>query len=204
MIKYLKEINVKKLLAGFLIIELVSALLVSCGKDTSKTPGPTGPDTTVVLDLSVVGNWEGLMPGISLINFDGAKIFVDISKTDSVFSLVTLDPAKDTTKNPAIKDTSLVLTGVWKLNMNKDSILLICDTGRIIDTTQNILAPREVRGLVIPMAIAISKNSSTGDIEWVVGFTELVPIGPMLGLDLSSYPSSLLEVLTVTLAKKKQ
>jgi hypothetical protein len=181
-----------------LLTALVAALLLSCGHDAPNNTGVSG------LDTSVVGNWYGMMPPIPLMKFNGAKIFVDISKTDSVFSLVTFDTTRDTTKNPAIKDTSLILTGTWKLNAANDSILLKCDTGRIIDTTLNILSPRAVRGQIIPMVIDISKNPSTGDIEWSVPLTEMVPLAPFLGLDLSSIPVSILQLVTITLVKVQQ
>lgn len=185
------------------MVGVVSLLLMSCG-DTKDKPGPTGVDTTAVLDLTVVGDWEGMMASIPALKFNGAKIFVDISKTDSVFSLVTLNPAKDTTEYPAIKDTTLVLEGGWKLNTKKDSILLICDSGRIIDTTLNILSPRDVKGQVIPMAIKISENPSTTDIEWEVALTDLVPLAPMLGMDLSIFSPSLLQVVKIILIKRRQ
>lgn len=175
---------------------LTITLLLSCGHDSGPVP-----------DTSAVGDWYGFMIPIHLsgiMEFNGAKIFVDISKTDSLFSLVTLDTTRDTTKNPSIKDTSLVLTGAWKLNATQDSILLICDTGRIIDTTLDSLSPREVKGRIIPMAINISDNPSSGDVEWEVPLTEMVPLAPLLGMDLSGVNSSILDAVIIVMIKVKQ
>lgn len=178
-------------------------MIMSCGKDS--TPGGQG---LMVLDETVVGNWEGSIPPLTvagIINFNGVFIFVEISKTDSSFAIVARDTSRDTAKNPAIKDTSLILTGAWKLNLPQDSILLICDTGRVIDTALNILVPRDsVKGKTIPMGIKISKNASTNDIVWDVALADLLPLAPLLGMDLTGVPTGIQELMKIVLKKRSQ
>lgn len=175
-------------------------LLVACGKDSPNNSGPQNTDTTVVMDLSVVGDWVAILAIPPIIN---QKIFVDISKTDSAFLIVTRDPSRDTTKNPAIKDTTLVLTGHWGINNGKDSLLLLCDTSRIIDTAKNELSPRNVRGKTIPLPIQINKNSTSGDIEWEIALFDFVPLAQLLNIDLSNYVA-LLKDIRLILVKVRQ
>jgi hypothetical protein len=190
----------------FSMAGLLSILLMTCGKDSSNNPGPLGQDTTHIgplpLDLSVVGKWEGVMAQIG--SFNGAKIFVEIAKTDSAFRLVSLDPKRNPALNPAILDTSLVLTGKWRLNTVKDSILLLCDQSRIIDTSLNILRPNDVSGQIVPMLISISKDQTSGDIGWLIALQDLVPLSPMLGIDLTGVNVTVLQVIKILLVKKLQ
>lgn len=182
-----------------LLAFLAFIVLMTCGKDSPNNSGTPNTDTTAVMDLSVVGDWEGVMFFPGIIN---EKVFIDIAKADSNFFLVTCDSTRDTTKNPAIKDTTLVLSGTWKLNTTNDSIVLLCDTSRIIDTTLNVLSPRNVRGQTIPIFVNISKN--TNDIEWTITYADLVPLATLLNLNLTGYPIDVLKIFTVLLVKKKQ
>ncbi|MBN1129409.1 MAG: hypothetical protein JXA71_10505 [Chitinispirillaceae bacterium] len=172
----------------------IGALLVlSCGDGVDNGNGQ--------MDTSVVGYWEGVMEPITLMGFKGASIFNHI-RADSTFLLVTLDTSRSDTSR--IKDTTLYLAGKWRLNEPKDSILLLPDTCRIIDTAQNILVPRAVSGETIPMFVFIIKNDATGQIEWTVFGTDLVPLGPLLGIDLSGVPTDLLKIITIALYKRRQ
>jgi hypothetical protein len=170
-------------------------LFLSCGDE------PDGGVTE--MDTSVIGFWEGMIEELDVFGFDGARIYTRITGPDSSFSLVslTLDTAS------TVQDTTLDMAGKWSMNAVRDSILLLPDTCRIIDTTLNTLVPREVRGSIIPLPLDISKNSVTGTIEWMVSFADLVPIAPLLGIDLSGIPIELITQLTkskVTMFKRSQ
>ena len=154
------------------------------------------------MDLSVVGYWEGAMEPIPFVGFKGAQIFNRITAVDSAFTLVTLDTSRGIDR--PIRDTTLYLAGKWRLNVPGDSILLLPDTCRIIDTAQNILVPREVRGQTIPMLINISTYQPTGEIEWTVAIADLMPLAPLLGLNLSGIPPGLLQAVQIILVKRWQ
>jgi hypothetical protein len=186
----------KKSLVLLGISGLLAAVLFSCSdKGTSNNSGPK------VLDTSVNGQWHGEMGAIQMVHFNGEKIFAHFSG-DSTFSLITRDTTRVAT--PGIFDTTLVLNGTWRLNTPKDSVLLLLDTCRIIDTTQNMLVPRLVRGQTIPVFVSIAKNPDDGYIEWQIVLTDFVPLAPLLGLDLSNVPKSLLQVIKIVLAKTSQ
>ncbi|MBN2035881.1 MAG: hypothetical protein JW768_03985 [Chitinispirillaceae bacterium] len=160
-----------------------------------------GPDSGVTeMDTSVIGFWEGMVEELEAIGFDGARIYTRITGPDSSFQLVSL--ALDTASS--IQDTTLDMAGKWRMNAILDSILLLPDTCRIIDTTLNTLMPRQVRGSTIPLPMHISKNSVTGTIEWMVSFADLVPVAPLLGIDLTGVPISLLTGSKITLFKRSQ
>jgi len=172
---------------------LCSALLFSCGDNENTGPGQ--------MDTSVIGYWEGRIDPVFV--FDGMRFFTRISGSDSTFRLVSL--SLDTASTSS--DTTLDMAGKWRMNSVRDSILLLPDTCRIIDTAKNILVPREVKGSIIPLPVAISKNSTTGDIEWAMSFAELIPIAPLLGIDLSGFPSEVLAGFKnsrITLFKRSQ
>ncbi len=174
----------KKIFIPFVIAGILALMLFSCSNKgtNSKNSGPLALDTTVV------GTWQGAMGAIQLIHFNGEKIFAHFSSGDSYhFHSYTRDTTRAAT--PVILDTTLALNGAWRLNALKDSVLLLCDTCRIIDTTLNILVPRLVRGQTIPVFITIAKNPDDGYIEWQIALTDFVPLAPLLGLDLSNAPA---------------
>jgi hypothetical protein len=180
----------------FGIAGIAAVMLFSCSdKGTSNNNGPE------VLDTSVNGKWQGEIGAIQLVHFNGEKIFAHFSG-DSTFSLITRDTTRAAT--PRILDTMLVLTGTWRLTPPKDSVLLLLDTCTIIDTALNILVPRSVRGQTVPVFISIAKNPDDGYIEWQIALTDFVPLAPLLGLDLSNVPVSILQVIKVVLAKTSQ
>lgn len=159
------------------------------------------------LDLTVVGKWEGAMAAIPYMQFNGAQIFAAFRNIDSTFRLVTRDATRGQTL--PIKDTTLILTGTWTIvkardASTKDSVLLKCDSGMIVDTALKALVPRDVKGQVIPVCISIARNSQNQNIEWTVALTDLVPLAPMMGLNLSGVPTSLLKLISVVLVKKSQ
>jgi hypothetical protein len=176
----------------FALILFSSALLFSCGESENAGPGQ--------MDTSVIGYWEGMLGELSMFGFDGARIYTRIKKTDSSFQLIslTLDTAS------TIRDTTLIMAGKWRLNTPKDSILLLPDTCRIIDTTLDSLVPRDVKGTIIPLPIQISRNSSTGDIEWMVSFADMVPVAPLLGINLSGIDPRWLKDSKITMFKRSQ
>jgi hypothetical protein len=149
----------------------------------------------------VVGKWYGTMTPIMAIKFKGAKIFTHIADSDSAFILTTRDTTRDTTL--AIKDTTLVLSGIWRLNAAKDSVLLLPDTCRVVDTTLNTLVPRPVKGQVIPMFMNISKNPDNGKVEWEVALIDLVPLAPLIGINLTGVDQSVLQVVKIILEKRE-
>lgn len=169
----------------------IPALWFSCGESENGTGE---------MDTSVIGFWEGKIEALPPFGFDGARIFTRISKPDSSFMLVslTLDTAN------SIQDTTLDMAGAWRMNAPRDSILLLPDTCRIIDTTSQILMPKEVQGVTIPMPVDIKRNSSTGIIEWTVSFADLIPMAPLLGIDLSGIPVNTLVGQKMTLFKRSQ
>ncbi len=166
----------------FTAVFLISALL-SCSPDSNV---PSSLDTTVV------GKWQGAIGAITTFNFRGEKIFVNISRTDSSFLLVTRDTTRASTQ--VIKDTMLVLLGAWRLNGPGDSVLLLCDSCRVVDTTLNILSQRQVQGQVIPVATAIDRQPG-GPVLWHVSLYDLSPLMPYIGLDLSGIPPNMLKTL---------
>jgi hypothetical protein len=171
-----------------------AVLLLSCGDNADDGNGQP--------DLSVIGYWEGSMGPIPFINFKGVQIFNRITAVDSTFTLVTLDTSQGTVL--PIRDTTLYLAGKWRLNVPGDSIMLLPDTCRIIDTAQNILVSRAVRGDTIPMWKNIIKNDASGQVEWTVYGTDLVLLGPLIGINLSGTPASLLKMMVIVLTKTRQ
>ncbi|MDD5675625.1 MAG: hypothetical protein PHC61_15755 [Chitinivibrionales bacterium] len=207
----------KKAFVLFAAVGIMTGVLFSCSDnpsgasntnpphDTTGTIDTSHHDSTVQLDTTVRGKWAGAMGAITLIHFHGEKIFVNISGSDSTFALITRDTLIDTTLNSSIKDTTLVLTGKWRLKPLQDSILLLCESGRIIDTTLHALVSRDsVAGQRIPMNISIYRNSQLGTIEWKVILTDLIPLAPYLHIDLSTTPLSVLQVIQIILVKKSQ
>ena len=185
----------------FGITGLLAAALFSCGdKGTSSNNGPLALDTTVA------GTWQGAIGEIHLqnpvIDFNGEKIFVHFSGGNSTFSLITRDSTRFTI--PHISDTTLVLTGAWSYNTPKDSVLLVCDTCRIVDTTLNLLVPRQVRGQRIPVFKNIAKNSYDGYIEWEIQLRDFLPIAPLLGLNISTVDPQYFAGTIIVLAKMSQ
>lgn len=193
-----KEVPMKKVFVPFVITGILALALFSCSDKGTNTKN-SGP---LALDTTVVGTWQGAMGAIQLIHFNGEKIFAHFSSGDSTFYLITRDTTRAAT--PVILDTTLVLNGAWRLNAPKDSVLLLLDTCRIIDTTLNVLVPRLVRGQIIPVFINIARNPDDGYIEWQIALTDFVPLAPLLGLDLSNAPLSVLQVIKVVLAKMSQ
>jgi hypothetical protein len=169
-----------------------AALWLSCGENENEDGGQ--------MDTSVIGYWEGRIEALPTFGFDGARIFTRISGWDSSFTLISL--TLDTANN--IQDTTLDMAGRWRMNVPEDSILLLPDTCRIIDTTLNILVPKNVTGVVIPLPVDIKRNSSTAIIEWTVSFADLVPMAPLLGIDLSGIPLIALVGQKITLFKRSQ
>lgn len=176
---------------------MAAVALFSCGDKATDTGG------TSQLDLTVVGKWEGELPSYPGV-MNGVKIFATITGADSTFALITRDPTKDTMQNVSIKDTTLVLTGTWRLNALKDSILLICGSCRIIDTLQNILVARSVEGQIVPIFINIYKEQTSGAIDWEIVLTDFIPLAPLLGINLSGIPVALLQGISIVLVKKSQ
>jgi hypothetical protein len=179
----------------FAIAGILSAVLFSC----------SDKGTNVSLDATVVGTWQGAIGAIHLqnvIDFNGEKIFVNISSGDSTFALITRDTTRAAT--PFIHDTTLDLTGSWSLNAQKDSILLLCDSCRIIDTTLNTLVPRLVRGQIIPVFVNIARNNDDGYIEWQIVLTDFLPIAPLMGLNIPASSAGLLSGTIIVLAKMSQ
>jgi hypothetical protein len=190
---------------------LVAAILFSCSKNS-----PTSSTGQTTMDLTVVGLWNGALGAIPYIHFNGEKIIAHFSGADSTFSLITRDVTRGDTL--PIKDTTLVLLGTWRLNSPKDSVLLTCDTSRIIDTTLNILKPRAVRGQVVPVCIKdnnpahsdpalkneIKSNSSTGAINWQIAMTDFIPLAPLLNINIPDAQKPLLAAVILVLEKTSQ
>jgi hypothetical protein len=185
----------KRKIAGVLAMAAVATMLFSCGDD--KPSGPAGMDT------SCVGEWIGAMEPIPLAGFNGAKIFAHLESQPQTFELLTRDTTRGTSS--AIKDTTLALTGTWSLNAAKDSVLLTCDTGKIIDTALNILKPLSVRGQVIPVYLKIAVNPATSAIEWDIAFSDFLPLAPLLGITIpQGIPPSVWQAIRIILLKTKQ
>lgn len=174
---------------------IMVAIFLSCSNGPTQT-------ATAQLDTTVIGKWQGAIAIPPLIS--GVKVNINIYRTDSLFSLIARNVDLDTTLNPAIKDTSLALYGTWRLNTARDSIKLSCDTSRIIDTAQHILTPRAVRGQIIPIFVTIARNSANGSITWDVPLTDIVPLAPLLGINLSLIPAILLQGQIIQMVKQVQ
>jgi hypothetical protein len=176
------------------LIGAAAVLMLSCGDKANEGNGP--------MDTSVIGFWEGAMEPIPLIGFKGENIYNNISLPDSAFTLIVRDTSRGVSLS--IKDTTLIMAGHWRMNTLRDTILLLPDTCRIIDTTQNILVPRTVKGETFPMSVSILDNSTSGHIEWTVPVADLVPMAPLLGINLSGYPPGLLQAVRIVLYKMRQ
>jgi plastocyanin len=183
-----------------------SSLILSIIMDNSKQiTAVFQSNSPRTLDTIIIGKWQGAIGAIKIpntINFNGEKIFVNISSSDSTFALITRDTTRAAT--PLIFDTTLVLTGSWRLNAPKDSALLLCDTCRIIDTTLNALVPRLVRGQIIPVFVNIARNNDDGYIEWQIALTDFLPIAPLMGLNLNGVDPNLFSGTIIVLAKMLQ
>src|ERR1700690_1045413 len=98
-----KEAFMKKTILLYALASMFTAVFFSCGeKGANPKSGPAALDTTVV------GKWYGAIGAIKIptvINFNGEKIFVNISGADSAFALITRDTTR--TATPLISDTTL-------------------------------------------------------------------------------------------------
>ena len=187
----------KKTSILFSTVCLISAILLSCSEDSPNSPN-NGP---AALDLTVVGKWDGVLGAIPLIHFNGETIFASFSGADSTFTLITRDPTRGTAL--PIKDTTLVLSGTWRLNAPKDSVLLFCDTSSVIDTAQNILRPQAVRGQIVPVSIKSIANSN-GHIYWTIVMTDFLPLAPLLNINIPDVEKPLLQAVSLILEKISQ
>jgi hypothetical protein len=154
---------------------LLSVVLFLIGCFFSCTNNPTQANS-IKVDKVIPGKWHGafglLVPGI--------KIFATIdSSLDSTFTLVTRDTARDTTK--PFKDTTLILTGTWRLKPAMDTIVLTSsDSFKIIDTARAELVTKAATNPRIPIKADISENS--GIYTWNIFFPDLLPVAGMLGI----------------------
>lgn len=178
-------------LIGLLAAMMALTGMLLCGKNN---PAGTGNPK---FDNSVVGMWMGGLRHPPVVN---DYIYVHIIGTDSTFSLVTRDAAGDSTSNPAIKDTTLVLTGKWRLNGTKDSMLLLCDTARIIDTLNHVLVGRQVHGQVISLYVSIAPNAA-GEIMWTLSMSDLITLAPLMGMNIDPTQADALRFVKVGLKK---
>jgi hypothetical protein len=168
---------------------LLGSIVIIAFSCVSNSPENTTPDNPIV------GIWQGAISPIgSPANFDGALVFITISK-DSTFAVV----ARDTMNvlSPAIKDTILLLGGTWGLTNTKDSILLHCSSCRVVDTSTNTLNERYFNGQIIPIPITI--GTVNGKTMWEPSVGDLMPLVPLLGLDISGINPVLLGALKKTL-----
>jgi hypothetical protein len=187
----------KKIIAVFFALAMVSVLLVAC------TGYPS--EANLLLDTTVVGVWEGTslaVPApIAPVNIKSFLISTRISKADSAFILTV----RDTSQNDSIaKDTTLILIGTWKMNAANDSILLNCNTGRIMDSTKifHAISPNQTVN-PIPLKTNIINDSEKGYIVWTLTFLDLKPFLPLLGIT-SAIPDNSLKLLGFGLIKTKQ
>jgi hypothetical protein len=170
-----------------LLLGSVGIIGFSCVSNSPETMAPDNP---------VVGKWQGAISAIgSPANFDGALVFITISGKDSTFAVVALDTMK--VRSPVIKDTILLLGGTWGLTVAKDSILLHCSSCRVVDTANNTLNERNVNGEIIP--IPTTFGIVDGKTMWEPTIGDLMPLVPLLGLDISGISPALLSVLKKTL-----
>ena len=179
----------KKTIVLLSTVTIAALALFSCG---DKPTGAAKPDAPAI------GIWTGDIPPIPGV-VSGVDIFANIKGPDSSFLLTGRDPSRGTAA--PIKDTTLVLEGKWRLNSIRDTILLICDTCRIIDTAQGLLVPRMVRGEIIPVNIDINTNPGNGAVEWKIRLSDFVPLAPLLGIDLSNLSTDFLGRISIILTK---
>jgi hypothetical protein len=183
----------KSPIVSLLAIVFVCMVHFSCLKNS--------PETTP-LDTTVVGKWAGYIIPINFasVQFNGAKIFMDISAKDSTFNLV----ARDTSDTSAIvsqeiKDTILVLAGAWRLNTSQDSIVLSPSSCRALDTLNHTLSSRDAQGHPIPIPKYIEKRNNL--IIWEISFADLASLVPLLGLSISEELKGLLKTFPIILEK---
>jgi hypothetical protein len=176
----------KALLCFLFLIVFIGIIAFSCVSNSTENTSPDNP---------VVGKWQGAISAIgSPANFDGALVFITISK-DSTFAVIALDTMK--VRSPVIKDTILLLGGTWGVTTAKDSILLHCSSCRVVDTSNNTLYARNVGGEII--AIPTTIGTVNGKTMWEPTVGDLMPLVPLLGLDISGINPTLLNALKKTL-----
>jgi hypothetical protein len=93
----------------------------------------------------------------------------------------------------------MVMTGTWRLNAIKDTIQLLSDTCVVVDTSLNVLSPRQVRGRIIPIPVKIDKQN--GAILWHVDIIDLAPVAPLIGLNI---PNIQPDMIVISLEKTSQ
>jgi hypothetical protein len=194
----------KKAVVFFLFfIAGVDLSSVSCVSNTNE---PT--DTTKIkpLEANAPGTWEGLIVPINMgdIHFNGARVFLDVPGTDSsTFRMVAREADSTRLLSPSVKDTLLILSGIWTLKSNPDSIVLNCSYCRVVDTTEKILYDRPVDTVRIALPLTMEK-SEEGLILWKVSFADLAPLIPLLGLTISDDNAGLLKMFKIELQKTMQ
>jgi hypothetical protein len=179
-----------KMVIGLYLIGLIMMFSLSCvSSSTDKS----------ALDTSVAGKWEGLIVPISIppINFNGAKIFMEFSQPGS-FNII----ARGDTLLPDIKDTILVLSGTWRFNVPRDSVVLAFSACRALDTMTHELASRDVQGQSIFIPKSIEKGETT--IDWIISFADMAPLVPLLGFTIPAQQISLLKALNIDFQKVSQ
>jgi hypothetical protein len=92
------------------------------------------------------------------------------------------------------------MTGTWRLNNRKDTIVLLSDTCVTVDTVKNVYYPRKVRGTKILLPVGISKLND-GNIQWEVAMADISPLASLIGLDLSGIDPSVLQVIKIDFIK---
>jgi hypothetical protein len=182
----------KKAVVFFLFfIAGVDLSSVSCVSNTNE---PTDTTKITPLEANAPGTWEGLIVPINMgdIHFNGARVFLDVPGTDSsTFRMVAREADSTRLLSPSVKDTLLILSGIWTLKSNPDSIVLNCSYCRVVDTVR----------IALPLTM---EKSEEGLILWKVSFADLAPLIPLLGLTISDDNAGLLKMFKIELQKTMQ
>jgi hypothetical protein len=206
-----KEIFMKKAMIVLLLlaagIEILSVSCVSNTNDPTDTTKIKPGDTTnnKPLETNIPGKWKGWMFAVNLgdIHFNGALVFLNISSKDSSpFRMVALDTTNHMPTKA--KDTMLILSGTWSLINNTDSIALKCSYCRVVDTMPDTLYDRPIESEFQRIALPVNISNSEKGIVWEVGYADLAPLIPILGLSISSDNAGLLRMLKIGLFKMEQ
>jgi hypothetical protein len=148
----------------------ISVLFLSCQNNGNE------PENQIIdpPEHKCIGLWQGGIGGESLMGLLPRDILIDVkinNDKDSTYSLIS-------TYAPGV-DTSMKHLGTWHLNTKGDSIILVGNDCRVIDTIQKKLVVRDC-GAPIPIYINIQNNT------WKVLMTDLLPVAKTLSIDVSN------------------
>jgi hypothetical protein len=170
----------------FSISLTIGVLFMSCQNNGNE------PENQIINppEHKCIGLWQGSLGDETLRKILPKDILIDVkinNDADSTYSLIS-------TYAPGT-DTSLKHLGTWHFNSKGDSIILVGNDCRVIDTIQKQLVVRECSAQ-IPIYINIQNTT------WKVLLTDLLPIASALSIDVSTI-AKYANMVEIELEKKK-